>query len=120
MIPQDLQVVEYRQLPAYEMADLFADIGGTLGLWMGISVLTIMELVELVIRLMALLFNAERELPGPSINNAGNHSNITCTHMHSNIPNGDVDHERETRGSEFGPSEFDYRRTLPLGVESPV
>ncbi|XP_070192797.1 FMRFamide-activated amiloride-sensitive sodium channel-like [Littorina saxatilis] len=60
---EDLSVVEYRQLPAYGLADLFADIGGTLGLWMGISVLTIMELVELIIRLFFLLFNSETKPP---------------------------------------------------------
>ncbi|KAL8612050.1 hypothetical protein ACOMHN_052072 [Nucella lapillus] len=60
---EDLSVVEYRQLPAYGLADLFADIGGTLGLWMGISVLTIMELMELIIRLVFLLFNSENEPP---------------------------------------------------------
>ncbi|XP_059143117.1 FMRFamide-activated amiloride-sensitive sodium channel-like [Physella acuta] len=62
---EDLSVVEYRQLPAYGLADLFADIGGTLGLWMGISVLTIMELVELVIRLSGLMFNVEKKGPPP-------------------------------------------------------
>ena len=60
---EDLSVVEFKQMPAYELADLFADIGGTLGLWMGISVLTIMELVELLIRLIVLLFNVETKLP---------------------------------------------------------
>jgi hypothetical protein len=60
---EDLSVVEYRQLPAYGLADLFADIGGTLGLWMGISVLTIMELMELIIRLFFLLFNSETRPP---------------------------------------------------------
>lgn len=60
---EDLSVVEYRQLPAYGLADLFADIGGTLGLWMGISVLTIMELIELIIRLFFLLSNTENHLP---------------------------------------------------------
>ncbi|KAK3103995.1 hypothetical protein FSP39_023507 [Pinctada imbricata] len=62
---EDLSVVEFKQMPAYELADLFADIGGTLGLWMGISVLTIMELVELLIRLVMLLFNAETKIPDP-------------------------------------------------------
>ncbi|GFN84460.1 FMRFamide-gated na+ channel [Plakobranchus ocellatus] len=64
---EDLSVVEYRQLPAYGLADLFADIGGTMGLWMGISVLTIMELCELIIRLLGLLFNSEKELPSSLI-----------------------------------------------------
>ena len=62
-IRDGLSVVEYRQLPAYGLADLFADIGGTLGLWMGISVLTIMELMELIIRLLFLLFNSETVPP---------------------------------------------------------
>ncbi|KAH3714687.1 FMRFamide-activated amiloride-sensitive sodium channel-like [Dreissena polymorpha] len=56
---EDLSVVEFKQMPAYELADLFADIGGTLGLWMGISVLTIMELVELLIRVSMLLCDSE-------------------------------------------------------------
>ncbi|XP_076464690.1 FMRFamide-activated amiloride-sensitive sodium channel-like [Babylonia areolata] len=56
---EDLSVVKYKQMPAYGMEDLFADIGGTLGLWMGVSVLTIMELLELVIRLSYLFFKAE-------------------------------------------------------------
>ncbi|KAL3853649.1 hypothetical protein ACJMK2_017179 [Sinanodonta woodiana] len=56
---EDLSVLEFIQMPAYGLADLFADIGGTLGLWMGISVLTIMELVELIIRLVLLLANTE-------------------------------------------------------------
>ncbi|ESP02955.1 hypothetical protein LOTGIDRAFT_111045 [Lottia gigantea] len=61
---EDLSVVEFRQMPAYDLADLFADIGGTMGLWMGISVLTIMELVELVIRLILLMFRSEtRQMP---------------------------------------------------------
>lgn len=58
---EDLSIVEFTQMPAYDLADLFADIGGTLGLWMGISVLTIMELVELVMRLIILLFNSETQ-----------------------------------------------------------
>lgn len=60
---EDLSVVEFKQMPAYELADLFADIGGTLGLWMGISVLTIMELMELIVRLIMLLFNSENKMP---------------------------------------------------------
>lgn len=58
---EDLSIVEFSQMPAYDIADLFADIGGTLGLWMGISVLTIMELVELVMRLIMLLFDSETQ-----------------------------------------------------------
>ncbi|XP_052832380.1 FMRFamide-activated amiloride-sensitive sodium channel isoform X1 [Octopus bimaculoides] len=60
---EDLSIIEFRQMPAYELADLFADIGGTLGLWMGISVLTIMELIELFTRLLMLIFSSEKKIP---------------------------------------------------------
>lgn len=106
-------MVEYRQLPAYGLADLFADIGGTLGLWMGISVLTIMELMELIIRLIGLVFNSEKELPSASIpkSSSGN-SHTSC---HNPISNGYGDYE-STYSSSLGTSVFDFRR----GVESPV
>jgi hypothetical protein len=54
-------------MPAYGMEDLFADIGGTLGLWMGVSVLTVMELLELVVRLSYLFCRAEWRPGGPSL-----------------------------------------------------
>jgi uncharacterized membrane protein len=63
---EDLNVIEFKQSPAYLIEDLFADIGGTLGLWMGISVLTIMELIELLIQLVLLLFNSEKKHTGES------------------------------------------------------
>nr|KAG5695199.1 hypothetical protein BaRGS_018321 [Batillaria attramentaria] len=56
---EDLSVVKYKQMPAYGLEDLFADIGGTLGLWMGVSVLTVMELIELIVRLTHLFLKAE-------------------------------------------------------------
>ncbi|KAL4225922.1 hypothetical protein ACF0H5_013910 [Mactra antiquata] len=65
---EDLSVVEFMQMPAYEIADLFADIGGTLGLWMGISVLTIMELIELIVSLIMLLCNSETTVSGENYN----------------------------------------------------
>lgn len=43
----------------YDIVDLLLDIGGILGLWMGISILIIMELVEFVIRLVVILFKSE-------------------------------------------------------------
>lgn len=43
----------------YDIVDLLLDIGGILGLWMGISILIIMELVEFAIRLVVILFKSE-------------------------------------------------------------
>ncbi|CAL1527011.1 unnamed protein product [Lymnaea stagnalis] len=109
---EDLSVVEYRQLPAYGLADLFADIGGTLGLWMGISVLTIMELVELIIRLIGLMFNVEKEGPQRQRHESSQHRKIAG---HYPATNGDADHHTYYPDP-YGPSEFDFRRA----AEAPV
>lgn len=51
-------------MPAYRLVDLFADIGGTLILWMGVSVLTIMELFELIMTLLLIPFGSETYIIG--------------------------------------------------------
>ena len=85
---EDLSIVEFTQMPAYELADLFADIGGTLGLWMGISVLTIMELVELVIRLILLLLQSENHNNCNSDNEDEDDETVHQTMLESNgLPN---------------------------------
>lgn len=81
---EELSVVEFKQLPAYDLADLFADIGGTLGLWMGISVLTMMELVELVLRLVFLLFDSEQRRPGLAY--AGSNGSVLTALPRETIP----------------------------------
>lgn len=74
---EDLSVVKFKQMPAYGMEDLFADIGGTLGLWMGVSVLTMMELLELIFRLSYLFMRAEWKPPGAASWNRGQRQNGT-------------------------------------------
>ena len=85
---EDLSIVEFTQMPAYDLADLFADIGGTLGLWMGISVLTIMELIELIIRLVMLFFNSESDISGTDYDS--NDEPVSSTPQtvldHNNVP----------------------------------
>lgn len=38
---------------SYPLANLLSDVGGTLGLWVGFSVITIFEFIELPLRLVA-------------------------------------------------------------------
>jgi hypothetical protein len=40
----------------FQTTNLLADIGGQLGLWIGISVLTVCELLELILKFIALAF----------------------------------------------------------------
>ncbi|KAK6994952.1 FMRFamide-activated amiloride-sensitive sodium channel-like isoform X2 [Biomphalaria glabrata] len=110
---KDLSVVEYRQLPAYGLADLFADIGGTLGLWMGISVLTIMELMELIIRLIGLMFNVESDLPADEKDETHTgQKRVPAPKTHNG---GSAPHE-SNYPDPYGPPEFNFRR----GVEQPT
>ena len=41
---------------SYETTNLLADIGGQLGLWIGISALTVCELLELILKFATLAF----------------------------------------------------------------
>lgn len=61
---QDLSVTEHIQMPAYDLVNLIADIGSTLILWMGISVLTLMEVFELMMALIFLVFNSDTYVMG--------------------------------------------------------
>ncbi|KAH9494543.1 hypothetical protein Btru_042390 [Bulinus truncatus] len=111
---EDLSVVEYRQLPAYGLADLFADIGGTLGLWMGISVLTIMELMELIIRLICLVFNVEKDQT-PIPKDESSIKSQSRRQISKGHPNGNKVPLESNYPDPYGPPEFNFRR----GVEQP-
>ncbi|XP_066292698.1 amiloride-sensitive sodium channel subunit alpha-like [Branchiostoma lanceolatum] len=41
------------QAPAYEVINLLGDIGGQLGLWMGVSVMTVLEFFEFIVDLLS-------------------------------------------------------------------
>ncbi|XP_052780063.1 FMRFamide-activated amiloride-sensitive sodium channel-like isoform X2 [Mya arenaria] len=124
---EDLSVVEFKQMPAYGITDLFADIGGTLGLWMGISVLTIMELVELIMSLILLLFDSEEDqgesnleqeqAERQSMLNPKNHS---VMHDSNYSPN---HHNTITQDSKYNHFHYErpvYNQPLDRHAESPI
>ena len=48
-------MVETKQVPSYGLVDLWSDIGGILGLWAGISIITVLEILSFVGRLFGIL-----------------------------------------------------------------
>ena len=62
-----LEIIEMTQTPAYNLSNLFSDMGGTLGLWVGVSILTVAELIQLVIRMGLTLCNRNRPAPEKNI-----------------------------------------------------
>ncbi len=52
----DVTTLLKEQAPSYKWNDLLADVGGTLGLWVGVSVITIFEFMTLISQLMLVPF----------------------------------------------------------------
>ncbi|KAJ8029871.1 Amiloride-sensitive sodium channel subunit gamma [Holothuria leucospilota] len=53
---QEFNYETITQNPAYTLGDLLSDVGGQLGLWLGISVLSIFEIIETISAVVALLW----------------------------------------------------------------
>ena len=51
---EDVTVLRKKQTPSYNWNDLLADIGGVLGLWVGVSVITIFEFLTLLSQIILL------------------------------------------------------------------
>ena len=57
----DMEVEVQEQQPSYRLSNLFSDIGGTLGLWVGLSLLTVVEFIQLVVKFGFLICGANVE-----------------------------------------------------------
>ena len=53
---KDTTVSKQEQVPSVSVSDLWSSIGGILGLWAGVSVITVIEVVSLVVNVIKLIF----------------------------------------------------------------
>ena len=49
------------QIPSYGLVDLCADIGGILGLWAGISIITVIEIVSFIFNLCVIMVHRGKD-----------------------------------------------------------
>ncbi|XP_064618486.1 amiloride-sensitive sodium channel subunit beta-like isoform X3 [Lineus longissimus] len=70
----ELNFEKIQQNPDYSGNDLFADIGGTVGLWIGLSILAVFEGIELLVDLTSLYFK-RRNIIQTARNSDSNTSN---------------------------------------------
>ncbi|ELU09875.1 hypothetical protein CAPTEDRAFT_207658 [Capitella teleta] len=52
---KSLETLTRSQMPSYQSSNLLSDIGGTLGLWAGISIITVCEIISFAVRLAVTL-----------------------------------------------------------------
>ncbi|XP_074650199.1 epithelial sodium channel subunit beta-like [Tubulanus polymorphus] len=57
---QEINFQKIQQLPSYDGNRLMADIGGTIGLWLGLSLLAVFELIELIFQIFLVLLQKLR------------------------------------------------------------
>ena len=55
------EILFREQQATYPLSKLFSDIGGTLGLWVGLSLLTFVELIQLGVRVILLICGNKTE-----------------------------------------------------------
>ncbi|XP_070554900.1 degenerin unc-8-like [Ptychodera flava] len=59
---EQLTIESTTELPAYGMEDFLSDIGGTLGLYIGLSVITVAEFIELVASIIGYIYCGQRDM----------------------------------------------------------
>ena len=90
----DSNVVKTTESPDYTSTQLVSDIGGQLGLWVGISIITLAEVFELFVDIFRYMtspraFSAERRRSGVMARDARDnkrYSNNNLTGNHSRVP----------------------------------
>lgn len=74
---KDLIVEEVIQKRTYELQNLFSDMGGTFGLWIGVSILSWFEIFELLVKLTVFWLRAAYERVHSGKNNVLCHNGVS-------------------------------------------
>ena len=94
----DSNVVKTEESEEYNLTQLVSDIGGQLGLWVGISVITIAEVIQLLVDILRYLLGCtKRKLPKRA--NALRHNNHEATSFsatNGHVVNNNNVHAQET------------------------
>ena len=61
---EDLITSVVEEVPSYPLTNLLADVGGGLGLWIGISALSMMEIIELAVMVLCIARHKDEEEHG--------------------------------------------------------
>ena len=57
---RDLKIQTISQQPSYEMPNFWSDLGGTIGLWAGLSLITVIEVFVLTFRLLLVICGGKK------------------------------------------------------------
>ncbi|XP_035667363.1 acid-sensing ion channel 1-like [Branchiostoma floridae] len=63
---ENMKIEHIYETPSYEVENLLGDIGGQLGLWMGISIMTVIELAEFLTDVVIFLTMRRKKAGQPS------------------------------------------------------
>ncbi|XP_066271609.1 acid-sensing ion channel 1-like [Branchiostoma lanceolatum] len=64
---ENMNIEHIYETPSYEVENLLGDIGGQLGLWMGISIMTVIELAEFLTDVVLLLLYRRKKSAQPDV-----------------------------------------------------
>ena len=98
----DGNVVKTEESPDYTGSDVISDIGGQLGLWVGISVITLAEVLALVGDILRYLVGKccnKKTIQGFSNNNVEQNNNTPCHYARVNIDGNTEDKDDDPTNS---------------------
>lgn len=58
---ESTSILEHTERPSFPQSSLWSDIGGTIGLWAGLSVITVIEFISLILQLLGLVCRKARK-----------------------------------------------------------